>query len=206
MADNVTWILDHHPGAKMVIWAHNGHVAKAGFPGETTMGAFLRRSYGNRTMTIGSVFNEGSFQAMTQGDQSALASKPFLVPPAPPGSLDATLAAARLPLFALSLRDAPAWFDEPHESREIGATYSEGQPYGSMVRFAPHDAFDALFFVERTSAAKQNPRQTFETFRNLEGRLRGERAAVRNSAWAQGGRTVDPFLPGARPGCQRPGP
>jgi erythromycin esterase len=92
------------------------------------------------------------------GDQSGLASRPFVVPPAPAGSLDATLAATRLPLFALSLHDAPAWFGEPHESREIGATYPEGQPYGSMMRFAPRDAFDALLFVERTNAAKQNPR------------------------------------------------
>ena len=29
MAENVAWILDHAPkGSKIVLWAHNGHVAK----------------------------------------------------------------------------------------------------------------------------------------------------------------------------------
>jgi erythromycin esterase-like protein len=28
MADNVEWITDHNPNAKIVIWAHNGHVGK----------------------------------------------------------------------------------------------------------------------------------------------------------------------------------
>src|SRR5262249_6994699 len=31
MADNIKWILDHNPTAKIVLWAHNGHVADAGF-------------------------------------------------------------------------------------------------------------------------------------------------------------------------------
>ena len=30
MAANVKWILDHSPGAKIVLWAHNGHVMTAG--------------------------------------------------------------------------------------------------------------------------------------------------------------------------------
>ena len=30
MAENVKWILDENPGAKIALWAHNGHVSKAG--------------------------------------------------------------------------------------------------------------------------------------------------------------------------------
>jgi len=30
MAENVKWILDQSPGAKIVLWAHNGHVAMGG--------------------------------------------------------------------------------------------------------------------------------------------------------------------------------
>ncbi len=32
MADNVKWILDRSPDAKIVLWAHNGHVSTAGYP------------------------------------------------------------------------------------------------------------------------------------------------------------------------------
>jgi len=42
MADNVKWILDHNPKAKIVLWAHNGHVATEGFSYET-MGSVLSR-------------------------------------------------------------------------------------------------------------------------------------------------------------------
>ncbi|HUD72672.1 MAG TPA: erythromycin esterase family protein, partial [Dongiaceae bacterium] len=31
MAENVAWILDHNPGRKVVLWAHDGHVARKGY-------------------------------------------------------------------------------------------------------------------------------------------------------------------------------
>src|SRR5262249_1106720 len=44
MAENIGWILDHEaPGSKMVVWAHNGHVAKG--PGSTSMGSYLFKSF-----------------------------------------------------------------------------------------------------------------------------------------------------------------
>ncbi|MEQ1913381.1 MAG: erythromycin esterase family protein, partial [Vicinamibacterales bacterium] len=109
MADNVKWILDHNPNAKIVLWAHNGHVAAGGFPNET-MGAVLRRMMSKEMVVFGFAFNQGSFQAIPQGGGAL---KNFTVPPAPAGSLDATLAASQIPLFALDLRQAPEWFKEP---------------------------------------------------------------------------------------------
>jgi erythromycin esterase len=47
MADNVKWILDQNPGAKIVLWAHNGHVAAGGFS-YATMGSALRKMYGTK--------------------------------------------------------------------------------------------------------------------------------------------------------------
>lgn len=45
MAENIKWIADHSPDAKIVVWAHNGHVQKAaqGFP---PMGSSLQESGG----------------------------------------------------------------------------------------------------------------------------------------------------------------
>ena len=155
MADNVKWILDHNPNAKIVLWAHNGHVAAAGFQYET-MGAVLRRMVGKEMVVFGSAFNQGSFQAIPQGGGAL---KNFTVPPAPPGSLDATLAASKIPLFALDLRQAPEWFKESRGSRQIGAIYPEDAPYAFVANLAAPEAFDAMLFIEQTTAAHKNPRR-----------------------------------------------
>jgi erythromycin esterase-like protein len=153
MADNVKWILDQNPGAKIMLWAHNGHVATGGFSYET-MGTALRRMYGLEMVVFGFSFNQGSFQAVAQG---AGGLKNFTVPRAPSGSFDATLAAAGLPLFALDLRSAPEWFHRPRGSRQIGATYPEGAPYAFMADIVPAEVYDAVLFVEATTVARKNP-------------------------------------------------
>jgi hypothetical protein len=38
MADNVKWILDRSPGAKIVLWAHNGHVGTTSTSAYKSMG------------------------------------------------------------------------------------------------------------------------------------------------------------------------
>jgi erythromycin esterase-like protein len=153
MADNVTWVVDHNPGAKVVLWAHNGHVGASGFG--DSMGAALRRSYGKDLFVFGFAFGQGSFQALAQSGNHPL--KVFTVPEAPPGSLDAMLASAGLPLFALDLREAPAWFREARSSREIGSAYPDGDPFAFMMSFVAPAAFDAMLYVDRTTAARKNP-------------------------------------------------
>jgi erythromycin esterase-like protein len=153
MADNVKWILDQNPGAKIVLWAHNGHVATGGFSYET-MGTALRRMYGRDMVVFGFSFNQGSFQAIPQAGGAL---KNFTVPPAPSGSFDATLAAAGPPLFALDLRGAPEWFRQAHGSRQIGAVYPEGAPYALMSDIVPAETYDAVLFVGATTVARKNP-------------------------------------------------
>jgi hypothetical protein len=76
-------------------------------------------------------------------------------PGAPPrGSLDATLAALDIPLFAVDLRHSPDWFAEPHYSRQIGGGYSEATPGVWMHRIRAARDFDLLIFVNKTTASK----------------------------------------------------
>jgi erythromycin esterase-like protein len=153
MAENIKWILDQDARAKIVVWAHNGHVATGGFSYET-MGTALRKMYGNQMFVFGFAFNQGSFQAIPLGGGAL---RDFTVPPAKPGTLDAELAAAGIPLFALDLRLAPAWFKERRGSREIGAAYPADNPFAYVNEMVVPDAFDAVLFVERTTAARKNP-------------------------------------------------
>ena len=154
MAENVKWILDHSPGAKIVLWAHNFHVGQT--PG--AMGAELRRTYGNQMVVFGFAFNQGSFQAIDQG----IGLRNFTVAAAPAGSFDATLAASGIPIFALDLKRVPAdssvaaWMKGPHETRSIGAVYSEEAAANYFHDISPQATFDAILFVERTTAALPN--------------------------------------------------
>jgi erythromycin esterase-like protein len=155
MAENVKWILDRNPMAKVVLWAHNGHVATGGISSET-MGAALRAMYGSEMVVFGLAFNQGSFQAIAQGGGGL---KNFTVPPARPDTLDATLASAGIPLFVVDLRMAPSWFAQPRGSRQIGAMYPEGDPYALVANITPTAAFDAVAFFETTTVARKNPGQ-----------------------------------------------
>ena len=158
MAANVKWILDQNPGAKIVLWAHNGHVSAANNGGFEPMGTVLRGIYGRQMVVFGFAFNEGSFQAIAQGKGL----KKHTVPPAPAGSFDATLAAAHVPLMAIDWRQAPKtgpiadWLAKPHKSRSIGSGYPEGEPYALMTDVKAPEVFDATLFVANTTAARAN--------------------------------------------------
>ena len=153
MADNVEWIANHNPTAKIVIWAHDGHVSKAS-GGVEPMGAALHTRYGDKLFVFGSVFGGGSFQAIPMGGGAL---KNFTVPPAPAGSLDATLSTPGIPAFAIDLRQAPDWFHQPHTSRLIGAMYPDGEPFAMLGNIIAPDAYDAILFIQQTTAARKNP-------------------------------------------------
>lgn len=158
MADNIKWILDQNPGAKIVLWAHNGHVAASDIVGYKPMGLSLREMFPKEMVVFGFAFNQGSFQAIEQGKGL----RDFTVSPAPAGSLDATLAATEIPLFAIDLRTAPknsaveTWLSQPHKSRNIGALFGDDLDNRFLIDVPAAKSFDALLFVERTTAARKN--------------------------------------------------
>jgi erythromycin esterase-like protein len=159
MAENVKWILDRSPGAKIVLWAHNGHVAVGGYRGFEPMGRFLRDAYGKDMVVFGFAFNQGSFQAMEQGKGL----REFTVPPAPAESLDAALAATGLPVLAVDLRQAPPtgpvaeWLSASHKTRSIGAVFNEIMASAYLMDLKAPEAYDALLFVQKTTSARKNP-------------------------------------------------
>ena len=155
MAANVKWILDQSPKAKIVLWAHNGHV---GTVAGQSMGSALRKMYGDQMVVFGFSFDQGGFQAISPSHGL----KDFTVPPAPEGSLDAKLAASGLPLFALDLRTAPKtgpvaeWLGAVHATRSIGSMYPEDSPFAYMTDIVAPETFNVLLFVAQPTAARKN--------------------------------------------------
>ncbi len=157
MAANLKWILNQSKGAKIVLSAHNFHVMTGP---DNSMGAVLRKMYGDKLVTFGFAFNQGSFRAGARNGGM----ENFTVGPLPAGSLDATLAASGTPLFALDLRGAPRtgpvaeWLGVKHSTRNIMGRFDEDAPNYTIFEQVITERYDSLFFIDQTSAARPNPK------------------------------------------------
>ena len=103
MAENALWALEQEgPDGKIVLWAHNGHVAAQ----EGAMGARLRNVLGEDLRVFGFAFGEGAFQAVPWPPPK-FGLTTFNVPLLAEGSLDATLAATGIEVGSVDLRTLP---------------------------------------------------------------------------------------------------
>ncbi len=146
--------------AKMVLWAHNGHVNKQSNGGPVSMGAHLAKRFGDDYKVFGFAFDEGSFQAVDVGKEHR-GLIPFTVPPASPGSLDHTLARAGMPFLALDLRGAPKgpvsdWLSRASATRSIGSMFDASVPDFGLDLIVPPLQYDAVLFVQKTTPARAN--------------------------------------------------
>ncbi|MBF5041526.1 erythromycin esterase family protein [Aggregicoccus sp. 17bor-14] len=156
MAENALWLLEQEgPQGRMVLWAHNFHVSR-GSRGYHPMGWYLDDALGEQLSVYGFAFSEGSFRARLPAEQgSALAV--HTVAATPSATLDAKLASAGVPLFALNLRALPSegpvhdFFYDTLYTREVGAVFSELLPLQSV---RPAAAYDGLLFVHTSHAAQ----------------------------------------------------
>jgi erythromycin esterase len=148
MALTVSWIARRRPGAKLVLWAHNGHVGRRA----EQMGAYLAREYGDAYRPLGFALGEGRYMAVgIRGDETR--SWPAI--PAPAGSVESALGATGLPIFALDLRATRGvadgkWLLEPHDFRSIGSGPVDDQFVTARVAAE----FDFLIYVDRTTPSR----------------------------------------------------
>jgi erythromycin esterase-like protein len=154
MADNVQWISEQNPGAKIVLWAHNMHIAA--MPGH--QGTHLRRMFGDAYLAVGFGAGRGTYYAMpdptdTSGTRRLIHD---LVEP-PPRSVEAVFERAGLTIAAVDIRRAPkaqpgtAWLQQPYSLRSIGAMARKEQ----FWPMPPRQIFDVLLYTRDTTAAKQ---------------------------------------------------
>jgi erythromycin esterase len=168
MAENVRALLDlEGPAGKMALWAENGHVGRelTAFAGGVyqPMGYHLTQALGAALVTFGFAAGGGSFQALEVPMDTGRGVIDFTVPRAPPGSLDGALASLGLPVLALDMRRAPRegivadWLGARLPTRDTGCCFSDAMVSEMRVPFTPRGSYDALLFVEKTSAARPNP-------------------------------------------------
>ena len=153
MAENVTWLLDQAgPDAKIVLWAHNGHVGMSGEEIFQTMGDHLRKQYGNQMVVFGFLFYQGSFNAY--GSTSL---QTFHVDAPPINSYESFFHEAGLPRFFLDLRSVKAgaaasdWLLAPHPFRQIGSGYHPNVMQSGFETAALARVFDVVIYFQDTS-------------------------------------------------------
>jgi erythromycin esterase len=161
MADNIAWILGQEgPPGKIVVWAHNIHVAAQ----RNRMGGYLRERFGRDLVVFGFAFNQGRFQAL-RFDQTEPMGRLFSfdVRPAPDGSLDSALAATGLGLAAFPLKNVPRrgpvadWLGSLPPTRSVGAGYAVADEAEAFDNVPVASMYDALLFVDTTTAARALP-------------------------------------------------
>lgn len=152
MADNVVWLTERNPDARIVLWAHNYHVSRAA----GAMGTHLAERFGELYLPVGFATAGGSYYAMGGGRTKDRIHRLQLPPP---DSYEARFAAARAPIFALDLRGLEAgnpgsdWLLEERPFRSVGAMAMEKQFRTTSLS----DDYDLVVFVQATTAARQLP-------------------------------------------------
>jgi erythromycin esterase len=163
MAKNVEWILDQDPNNKVVIWAHNGHVA--GNPSTYSqaggsMGFHLKKSLSEDYKVLGFSFSMGSFRAVGQEGKNYTGLKVHEIAENPlSGSLNEIFSNSVHDCFGVSmdrLLSDPEWnnqFEVIQKMLSLGALYN-GNPesYYSEVNSAD---FDVMIYFHTTLAAEE---------------------------------------------------
>lgn len=153
MAENVRWILDQDPKAKVVLWAHNMHVSRI----DPWMGSHLGKALGSGYVNVGFAAGSGTYYAM--GEESKGAPSPHVHRLQEPveGSAEWVFRKAGLPLAIVDLRtvdpNAPgtAW-TSVCKFGDIGAGRRDDR---FDENFKLRTAFDLLVYVDQTTAAHQ---------------------------------------------------
>ena len=120
MADNIEWLAQtFDKKSRIAVWAHNLHVANGPWLGFPSLGEFLKKSLGTKYLAVGFLFNRGTFSSidwsMTQ--DFSLGRRDISVGLAPPNTLEASFATAKVRRGLLDLRKVPGngpvhdWFN-----------------------------------------------------------------------------------------------
>jgi erythromycin esterase-like protein len=148
MASNVEWILEQNPGAKIILWAHNGHVSRTA----GAMGSHLAERFGDAYLPVAFAARRGEYYAMSQGSERI-----HDLQPPPPESIESFFSATGRERLILDLRKAQdgreesAWLTERRPFRSIGAMAMEQQFFPVKLS----EQYDALIYFDQTAPAIQ---------------------------------------------------
>jgi len=161
MAENAAWWLERlGPDAKMIVWAHNGHIGKQWPEAESVpMGEGLAARFGEDYVSVGLSTCEGTF---TSYNPELPGMGPLPIPEPEADSYESVLCSTRLSNFFLDLRELPPntgtweWMFASRGFKVIGAAahVADGQVTSAYDIGATLPAmFDILVHIGSTTGS-----------------------------------------------------
>ncbi|MFJ6370839.1 erythromycin esterase family protein [Streptomyces virginiae] len=162
MAEAVTRLVDDDPEARVMVWAHNGHIAKGTYGDQVpALGSRLRERYGDAYYALALLFGKGSFLARRGTDLrrppirhrigTGMRSLEARLTHAVPGDYYADLRAAG------SAADAASWLHAPHAQRSFGANVPPFLYRLNTAPLVPAEDYDGIAFVARSTCSHLLP-------------------------------------------------
>jgi erythromycin esterase-like protein len=154
MAANVKWIAEQNPGKKLVLWAHNGHVARDVYMTMKPMGIHLAKTFGREMVVFGLATGTGTYTAMKQGTYAIKHDNVLAEPWA--DSVEQVFTTAGMPLAIVDLRGSregkvgTTWAATPRPMRSIGSIVTDEQFYSCV----PVLSYDVLVWLDKTTASR----------------------------------------------------
>ncbi len=155
MAQNALWIKEHLKDEKIIVWAHNVHIATDDFTMSLEegsikgMGYHLKKELGDEMISIGAAFNAGEYPEWNKS-----------FPPSDSNSIDGILAKSGMEYAMFDLKK-----DIENESVKNWMNTKQVLRAQDFEMYCiPIKSFDGFFFVEHISRAIPNQRSS-ERFR-----------------------------------------
>ncbi|MFC6593179.1 erythromycin esterase family protein [Deinococcus lacus] len=153
MARNVLAELQHHPEARMMLWAHNGHILKAPEAGaEFDMGRRLKDALGHDYRTVGMTFAGGEVNAVSSEEPNK-GFQAIRLADAWPDAPEALMTYTQLTMWLTAQEMQQGYLAEYFSGRlpirHIGQTSRSGLLGYTYVNFP--EAFDVVVFNQRST-------------------------------------------------------
>jgi len=159
MAANCLWALDYETNKKMIIWAHNVHIAKKGNQMKNLpMGEHIRKKLGNEYYALGLGFSEGTVRGWDHKPQKQVIGT--IPPVSMANSSDYVFSQCNHPDFFLDFEKAKTnpdinkFLNKKQYSRNVGASYHpENEKWRNYSKHRLMESYDGIIFIRKTSAS-----------------------------------------------------
>ena len=159
MAENTAWMLDYFGGDKVVLWAHNAHIANDPNYGSGSIGHYLLQELPNDYSTVSFMFSQGDFMARGfENDQIAELDQHTITEKPQEESLTEVFHNASSSTFTIGVGDLQKhtewsdFFKEGTRYLSIGAVFNN-QPQDYYRSFHPN-LYDRIIYFDNTNASQ----------------------------------------------------
>lgn len=156
MAENLECYLNQHPGEKIMLWAHNFHIANASVGEEKAMGAYLKEKLSGSYFPVAITAASGKFMAAQDYTQKKWLA--YKMESAYKGTYEYVLNKAKPGFYFLGLSDLAvndkktSWLSRPMKHLDLGYLYTKDEDdykyYGNL-----RSGFDGVVFFRETTSS-----------------------------------------------------